>query len=109
MWLLVGVNDLVATESGGLSEPLATHFTDEGPGAGVDRHVPRQVVVGVEYFATVRAGVGLVLALHHGLHLGVHGEARGGGGGGGGAVLVAGGGREGGEGEALGREVCLLG
>ena len=58
----------------GLSESLSTHFTDERPGAGMHGHVAGQVVVGVEDLATLGAGVGLVLALHHGLDLGVHCE-----------------------------------
>ena len=72
--LLVCVDYLVSAQCRGLSESLSTHFADKRPGAGMHGHVAGQVVVGVEDLATLGAGVGLVLALHDRLHLGVHRE-----------------------------------
>ena len=41
------------------------NLANERSRSSVDGHVPRQVVVGVENLSTVRARIGLVLALHH--------------------------------------------
>ena len=41
------------------------NLANERSRSGVDGHVPRQVVVGVEDLSTVGARVGLVLPLHH--------------------------------------------
>jgi len=48
VWLFGGVDDLVATEGGGLAKPFATHLAYEGSGPRVHRHVSGEVVVGVE-------------------------------------------------------------
>lgn len=58
---LGGVNDLVSAEGARLPETLAADLADERPGAGVHRHVSRQVVVRVEHLPALRAGEGLLL------------------------------------------------
>lgn len=42
------VDDLVSAQRAGLPEPFAAHFTHEGPGPCVHRHVPGQVVMRVK-------------------------------------------------------------
>lgn len=42
------VDDFVSAERAGLAEAFPAHFAHEGPGPGVYRHVPGQVVVRVE-------------------------------------------------------------
>ena len=60
MRFLRRVDDLVAAKGGRLAKALSADLADEGPGAGVHRHVSRQVVVGVEDLAALRTGEGLV-------------------------------------------------
>jgi len=55
------MNDLVAAERGRLAETFTAHFTDERTRAGVYRHVPRQIVMGVENFAAIGASKNAVL------------------------------------------------
>ena len=95
------MNYLVSAQRGRLPEPFPTDLADKGPGPSVHWHVAGQVVVGVENLATVGAGVGLVLALHHGLNLGLEAEAWSGGARSKGAA-VRGRPGEGGEGKARG-------
>lgn len=42
------VDDFVSAERAGLAEAFPTHLTHEGPGPGVHRHVPCQVVVRIK-------------------------------------------------------------
>lgn len=39
-----------------MSETFAAHFANERPGARVDGHVPREVVMSVKDFAAIGAG-----------------------------------------------------
>lgn len=54
------VDNLVATKGRRLAKPFPTNFADEGSRPRVDGHVSRQVVVGVEHFAALETGEGLV-------------------------------------------------
>lgn len=60
---LIGrVDDLVTAQCRRLSESLAADFAHKWPGAGVHGHVSCQIVVGIEYFATLGAGKGFLFA-----------------------------------------------
>lgn len=53
------VDDFVPAQCAGLSEAFPAHFADEGPRAGVHRHVSGQIIMGVknlqiEYTHTAR-------------------------------------------------------
>ena len=61
MRFLGRVDDLVAAECAGLTESLSADFTDERPCSSVHRHVPSEVVVGIEHLTTVLTGVYLLL------------------------------------------------
>jgi len=60
--LLGGVDDLVPAQGARLPETLAADLADERPGARVNRHMPRQIVMRVEHLAAFRAGEGLLFA-----------------------------------------------
>jgi len=49
------VDNLMTAEGRSLSETFAAHLTDERTRTGVNRHVPCQIVMGVENFTTIRA------------------------------------------------------
>lgn len=55
MRLLLGVYDLVPAQGARLPEPLAANLANEGPHSGMDGHMSRQVVVGVEALAAIVA------------------------------------------------------
>lgn len=61
--LLRRVDDLMPAECRCLPEAFAADLADEGPGAGVHRHMPREVVVRVEHLAAFAALEALLFAL----------------------------------------------
>lgn len=61
MRLLGRVNDLVSAQGARLAESLAANFADERSRSRVDRHVSRQIVVGVEHLTAFVACERLLL------------------------------------------------
>lgn len=60
MWLFGRMDDLMSTQGACLTETFPADLTDEGSRPGMDRHVPGQIVVGVEDFPTLQARESLV-------------------------------------------------
>ena len=55
------VNNFVTAQSRCLPESFTAHFADERPGSRVHWHVSREVVMGVEHFATIGTSENAVL------------------------------------------------
>ena len=54
MGLVRSVDDFVSAKCACLSESLSADFTNEGPGACVNRHMSREVVVSIEGLGELR-------------------------------------------------------
>lgn len=61
MRLVLCVDNFVTAECRGLPKAFSADLANKRPGSSVDRHVPCEIVVGIEDFPTLRTCEGLRL------------------------------------------------